>query len=335
VEKDEKYFEDKEVGKGTQKKYKEVLKQLKETKEEFKEFKETWNLLQNNKEEVIILPKESSEISEATAVAVISDWHVEEEVRSGPAIKNNRYNLEIAKKRSEKFFQKTVSLIKKEQQGVKITNLLIPILGDMITARPHEENLETCLLLPADAILYAETLLVSGIKFILAQTDLQITIVCHVGNHPRITKKVHHATETGNSLETLLYHALAQNFKLEPRVKFQIASEYHSFMKVYDTKIRFHHGHKINYNGGVGGLTIPVNKAIAQWNKINPVDLDIFGHFHTYMSMKNFIANGSLIGYNAFALSIKADWDVPRQAFFLIDKKHGVSVNIPIILDDK
>ena len=130
-----------------------------------------------------------------------------------------------------------------------------------------------------------------------------------------------------------MYHSLKQRFLSEPRVKFIIPEGYHSYMDIYGTKIRFHHGHSLRYQGGVGGLTIPVNKAIAQWNKITSVDLDIFGHWHTYMHLKNFVANGSLIGYNAFALSIKADFDVPKQAFFLIDKKLGPSIFAPIFVD--
>lgn len=281
----------------------------------------------------IIVPTLGLGDSEATAVAVASDWHIEEEVRQGKAIKNNRYNLNIAKKRADRFFQKIVSLTRKEQQDVTINNLVLALLGDFISGNIHEELLETCSCEPFEAIDEAQGMIESGINFLLEHTALNLIIVCHVGNHSRITKRIHHSTEIGNSIETAMYRSLKRRFSNEPRVVFNIASEYHSFLTVYDTKIRFHHGHDLRYQGGVGGLTIPVNKAIAQWNKINPVDLDIFGHWHTYMHMKNFVANGSLIGYNAFALSIKADFDVPKQAYFLIDKRLGPSIFAPIFVD--
>jgi len=281
----------------------------------------------------IIAPTLGLGDSEATAVAVASDWHIEEEVRQGKAIKNNRYNLNIAKKRADRFFQKIVSLTRKEQQDVTINNLVLALLGDFISGNIHEELLETCSCEPFEAIDEAQGMIESGINFLLEHTALNLIIVCHVGNHSRITKRIHHSTEIGNSIETAMYRSLKRRFSNEARVVFNIASEYHSFLTVYDTKIRFHHGHDLRYQGGVGGLTIPVNKAIAQWNKINPVDLDIFGHWHTYMHMKNFVANGSLIGYNAFALSIKADFDVPKQAYFLIDKRLGPSIFAPIFVD--
>jgi hypothetical protein len=153
--------------------------------------------------------------------------------------------------------------------------------------------------------------------------DVEFVIVCHSGNHGRMTKKQRIATEAGNSLEQYMYYSIRDFFKAEKRVKFIIATGYHSFVRFFEGRyeIRFHHGHMINYQGGVGGITIPVNKAIAQWNKAHPVNLDVFGHFHTRFDGGNFIANGSLIGYNAYAVSIKASYEKPSQTFFLVNKE--------------
>jgi hypothetical protein len=38
-----------------------------------------------------------------------------------------------------------------------------------------------------------------------------------------------------------------------------------------------------------------------------------------------------MIGYNSFALSIKADYEKPRQALFLMDKKRGRTCLWPIV----
>ena len=90
----------------------------------------------------------------------------------------------------------------------------------------------------------------------------------------------------------------------------------------------------MRYGGGVGGLTIPVNKAIAQWDKLHQVDLDVFGHFHQFMDGGKFISNGSLIGYNAYAMSIKAGFEPPKQAMFLIDKKRFKTFVAPILFTE-
>jgi hypothetical protein len=94
------------------------------------------------------------------------------------------------------------------------------------------------------------------------------------------------------------------------------------------------HGHNIRFAGGVGGVYIPINKAINQWNKLRHAYLDILGHFHTFRDGGNFIVNGSLCGYNAFAISIKADFEEPRQCFMLIDKKRGKTIVAPILLNE-
>jgi hypothetical protein len=132
-----------------------------------------------------------------------------------------------------------------------------------------------------------------------------------------------------------MYVHLKAYFRNEPRVTFIVAEGMHSYVKVYDTMIRFQHGHAIKYGGGVGGIYIPVNKSIAQWNKARHADLDVFGHFHQSKDGGNFICNGSLIGYNSFALSIKADYEQPKQQLFLMDKKRGRTCTWPILVGEK
>jgi len=46
------------------------------------------------------------------------------------------------------------------------------------------------------------------------------------------------------------------------------------------------------------------------------------------------LVNGSLIGYNSFALSIKASAERPQQMFALIDKVRGKTLVAPILLDE-
>jgi hypothetical protein len=144
---------------------------------------------------------------------------------------------------------------------------------------------------------------------------------------------VHVSTEAGNSLEFFMYHSMAQRFKGEKRVDFQISDGYHNYLQVYNYLIRLHHGHAIKYGGGVGGVTIPLNKAIAQWNKAMNVYLDIMGHWHQFRDSGNAIINGSLVGYAAYSLSIKADYERPRQGFFLLDKKRGKTIVAPVLLE--
>jgi hypothetical protein len=131
----------------------------------------------------------------------------------------------------------------------------------------------------------------------------------------------------------MIYANLAWHYKDNKRVKFVLQEGYFVYLDVYGFTLRFHHGHNMRYQGGVGGISIPVNKAINEWNKSRRADIEIFGHWHQKLDGGNYVCNGSLIGYNAFALSIKAACEKPSQTFFLLDKNEGKTIVAPIFLN--
>jgi hypothetical protein len=283
-----------------------------------------------------IEPREGSGTSEATPVLVGSDWHSEEIVKPSSVSGMNEFNPEICAKRVTRFFQAGLRLIRLLNQDVKINTVVLALLGDFITNDIHEaENAETNAALPIHAIISVQNHIVAGLEFLLNCSKYDFVIPCKVGNHSRTTRKVRHSSEAGHSLETLMYVNLAAYFRNEPRIRFVIDDGYHTYLDIYDKTIRFHHGHDLQYQGGVGGIFIPAFKAINQWNKGRWADLDVFGHFHQSKDGGNFLCNGSLIGYNAFALAIKADFEVPSQTLFMIDKKRGRTCTWPVFLDSK
>jgi hypothetical protein len=290
-------------------------------------------------QKIDIQPKLPSGTSESAAIIVASDWHTEERVLPDDVGGANKFDLDIAKERAVRLFQGGHRLWEICNRDTRIATIVLALLGDFITNTLHEDAQESNHLLPADAIWYAQNLIYNGVKFLLKETDVEEIIVpCHVGNHGRMTKKQRHGrVEAGNSLEHYMYRNLQAQLVNEPRVRFLIAEGYHSYLNLFGSyPIRFHHGHSIQYHGGVGGITIPVNKAINEWNKNQHVKLDCFGHFHQYMDGGNFIANGSLVGYNAYAVSIKAAYERPQQAFFLVNKKYNAkTITAPIFLTDE
>ena len=307
--------------------YEEALKTIGRQEQELSSL----NVISRGVETFAIEPQLPSGTSEATVVWVASDWHVEEKV--DPRVVNglNRHNMGIAKQRATTFFQAGLRLTNLLAQDVKIQTIVLALLGDFISGDIHEEVAEMAEVPPTEAAVYAQNLLISGIEFILEHSAYELVIPCHSGNHGRTTKTTRFAAENGHSLEYLMYLHLAAYFRHEPRVKFIISEGMHSYLKIYGQTLRFHHGHALRYQGGVGGLYIPVGKALHQWNLGRHADLDVFGHFHQLVDGGRFICNGSMIGYNAFALSIKAAYEPPRQALFLLDKKRGRTATWPIL----
>lgn len=271
--------------------------------------------------------------SEATAVWLASDWHVGEKVTMGQVNGLNEYTPAIAKARAEAYFKNGLRLTDMSAKEVTVKTIVLALLGDFITGHLHLDAVENNYLAPVEETLFAQNLIVSGIEYILANSSYDLIIPCHSGNHGRTTKFSHFGSENGHSLEYFMYCAIAGYFRNEKRVKVMIPEGSHSYLDVYGYTVRFLHGHDVKFGGGVGGLTIPLNKAISQWDKARPAYITCLGHFHQRFDGGSFMANGSLIGYNSFALSIKASAEKPAQQFFLIDKLRGKTIVAPILLD--
>lgn len=270
-----------------------------------------------------IKPREKGGHSESVAVVLASDFHLEELVNRNAVNGLNEFNLAISEARAKEFFRSVLRLIEITSKDTRIDKMVLALLGDFISGNIHADIAENVALGPSEALRFAEKVLASGIQFLLDNSKLSFVITCHSGNHGRITKEQRFATENANSFEYYMYHALANHFKGEKRIEWCISPSYHSYIDVFGHTIRFHHGHAIRYGGGIGGLFVPTYRAIANWNDGKRADLDCFGHFHQFRDGGSFICNGSLIGYNAYAVSIKAKFEKPKQCLFLIEKNRG------------
>ena len=194
--------------------------------------------------------------------------------------------------------------------------------------------METNALSPVEAVVFLRDMICSGIDLLLRETYLPIFIPTCVGNHGRTTVKKRIKTSCKNSYEWLLYMTLARHYEGNPRVKFSVGTGYHNTQEIMGRKVRFHHGDGLRYMGGVGGISIPVNKSIAQWDKVSPADFDIFGHWHTFLTYyPKWVSCGSLMGYSEYSVEIKADFQHPTQAFIVIDRKYGLVQSTPIFLE--
>jgi hypothetical protein len=273
--------------------------------------------------------------SEAVAVALASDWHIEEVVHGYQVADLNSFNEQVCLTRVQRYFRHLVKLVKKERQGTTIETLVLWLGGDFISGFIHDELIEGNRLMPIDAVLECQEHLASGIKYLLKHTDLKLVIPTSSGNHGRTTAKVHLSTESGNSLEYFMYCTLARMFAGNPRVTFMLNRGYHTYLDVWDNfTIRFHHGHSMRYLGGQSGIAGPATRMIKNWNEGRHANLDCFGHFHQLYRHGTFVGNGSLIGPGAYSWRGGFSPERPQQAFFLVDRDLGLTVFCPIILTE-
>lgn len=267
----------------------------------------------------------STDRREATAVALASDWHVGEKVDPSRVMGLNEFTPEIARLRARRYFEAVEWLITKERKYADIQNLVLALMGDFLSGYIHAELVESNFMSPIEEVRFTKALLIEGIDFLLrALPDLVIRIPCNFGNHDRTTDKTRIATASRNSYTWGLYHDLADWYRGNERVLFQIADGHHLVTEIYDLRLHTHHGDSVRSAGGIGGVTVPLNRAVVQWAAKYNSHISCVGHFHQYLSAERLVMNGSLIGYSTYA-----DWlpgaapEPAQQAFFLVDRKRG------------
>jgi hypothetical protein len=269
---------------------------------------------------------------ESAAILVLSDWHYEENIDPAKVGGRNEYNPTIASKRIRGIFQKTAALVDVSRGLTKIDELIIAPIGDMITGYIHEELVEGNWLSPTEACLAVQDELVSGIDFLIREIKpKRVVVPTAIGNHGRCTQKMRIGTAAENSFEWLMYRNLAWHYRRHnPKVQWIVGNGYHNVIEVKGRKVRLHHGDAIRYQGGVGGITVPVNKALAAWNQSERVDLDIFGHWHQSLEHRSWVSNGSLIGYGPYSVFIKAEFEEPSQSLVVMSRQRGKIMNLKV-----
>lgn len=282
-----------------------------------------------------IVPIFERDMSEREAVPVIvaSDWHIEETVTKCITNGKNEYNLDIAERSIKQFFSNATYMINRERKDIKINTVVVAILGDIINGVLRAEDLQNNSVTSIDALTIARSLIYSGIKKMAEDTGCDIKVICTVGNHGRITEKIFPSNQVHNSLEYLMYKTIERDFRDNTKVEVKVSESYYFMQEIFGMKIRFHHGHIFKFNGGIGGLSVPVLRKIAQMNLTENADLDVCGHFHSTQIFSNALLNGSIVGSNGYSMSLGIPFERPCQLFFMIDSKYGRTTVCPIFID--
>jgi hypothetical protein len=270
----------------------------------------------------------------ATVIVALSDWHVEERVDPATVNGLNDYDLEVADRRIAELAERFAALLEHERQLVTVDHVVVWLGGDFLSGHIHEDTAEMAQLAPLAATRWAGER-IRGFLDMVAGMARRVTVATNSGNHGRSTPKLRVGTELDHSFEQDLYLRLSAEER-QANVQWQVGTGYLNVVDLDGFKVRFHHGHAVSYGGGVGGITIPTNKAIAAWDRIDRADLTVFGHWHQFSWLRSsrYVSNGSLIGHSAYATRIKASYEPPCQAFVVVD--HGrreVTKALPLFCD--
>lgn len=311
-------------------KYKSALKQIEEfeKREQFVSHVESGRIFRWDEK------VKKGGVTQATAIVLLSDWHIEENVKGASVTHLNEYNPRVAERRVKRIAWKILEYLDRYCPMAKV--LYLGLMGDFITGYIHEELKETNSMSPTEATLYVKELLCALIDLILRKWDGKIVCVTVHGNHSRLTPKEMIKSSAANSIEWAMYQDLTRLYALESRVQFLNTISDHNYVSIYGRLVRFLHGTGIKYNNGVGGFTIPANRMIAKWND-SPLaaELTVFGHLHTHAIHKNLVANSSLIGHSEYGLRIGASYEPPSQSFIVFSKDRGAHFAVKMYGDEK
>ena len=269
---------------------------------------------------------------------MLSDFHWSEVVDPEQVFGKNEYRLEIAEKRLRYVIDRIITVLTKTLAVNEYPGIVVNLAGDLISGDIHDELTATNEkpIMPTFLHLY-ENLIAAVEK--LANVFGNVFIPCVHGNHSRNTKKVQAKDQAYTNFDWLLYHMLAKYFEDNDNVKFLIADGADVQYKVYNHVYRLTHGNQFRGGNGTIGFIYPVarghmKKQTAAVSYDHEYDTLLIGHFHQYMTLGNVIVNGSLVGYNEYALSNNYPFDLPKQALWITNKKYGITLNTPIIASD-
>lgn len=284
-----------------------------------------------------IKPSPGSMGKETISISLLSDVHIEEVVLPDSVLGLNSFNPEIAKKRLDNYFINLVKLVSHHQRNYSIKKHIIGLLGDIIGGFIHEELKQTNSMTPLEAIAFAKTCLMSGFKYLQDNLDVEeIDVICCVGNHGRNTDKLQFANLTETSYEWFLYEDLRMMCEIMGLNKFKFVNPKSGFVitQIFGEKYMFTHGNLgFSYKGGVGGIYVPF---LRYFGKVAPtfgIKRIFFGHYHTTLDIKEGVGNGSVKGYDSYAISKGLPFEPPQQSMVLLNERKGFTNFQSIFLD--
>ena len=258
------------------------------------------------------------------AIALFSDAHIDETVNPDSVLGLNEYDTEIAKERVSAYFANLATCLKRDA----VSDLYFASLGDTISGFIHPHLEQENGMTPQEAVLFGQSLIVSGLKYLREKLPaVSITFIGISGNHSRTTKKIQASNGYKLSYEWIMYHNVKQICEgLELDIEFIIPESELALIETPDNKrYIFCHGFQVQSKGTgtVAGIYPALQRLAMKWQKVFQQDKIFLGHYHTNVSIPTATVNGSIIGYNAFALSNGMGYEEPAQQYEVYDSEVG------------
>lgn len=282
-------------------------------------------------------PKRKSKVT-GVPFLMLSDWHWAEVVRPSEVSGVNAYNLEIAHKRVKRLVATAIELLTVDLANARYDGIVIGLGGDMFSGDIHEELKQT----NENPVIPSVLDLLGVLVWLVNQfADIfgRVFVVGVTGNHGRNTKKIQAKERWATSYDWLLYALLARHFENDKRVTIAAPEAPEYGFSIYGHRYLLTHGDEFRGGDGIIGPLGPatrgrVRKQSRDTTMNRGFDTLVMGHWHTLAQLPNLVINGSLKGYDEFAMRMNFAFERPAQAMWITHPEHGITHQMPIYLED-
>lgn len=268
----------------------------------------------------------------------LSDWHWDEVIFAEQVNYVNAFNRKIAIRRAKMCFEKTTDLLINHMAKPDYPHIVVGLGGDMLSGNIHEELRETNEAPIAKSIMNLLENMIAGFDLLVTHFG-KVLVYAIPGNHGRFDKKPRFKNKVYDNFEWLFYQLLARHYRGDDRFHFKISDSTDCFFNIYNTTYLMTHGDQFKGGDGISGIFSPIVRGDAKKRKRymamkQMYDILICGHFHQHITpSRGTLVNGSLKGYDEYAMEHNFDFDIPTQAMWLTHPVWGVTARWPIYLE--
>jgi len=217
-------------------------------------------------------------------VAPLSDTHIGESVNLQQMGGMNQYDFEIFNNRLHGWAIQLLNLVTYRRNSADVNELVIPLLGDMVSGDIHEElsktNIDHCM----GQMIRGANLISQALRYLAPHFD-SIKIPCVVGNHGRMTKKPPMKNKYMD-WDYLMYQWIAAFCRNHSNIEFDISQSFFHIFNVANRNILITHGDAVSGGGSQQSLmkTVSNLRSMLQYNQVGTekthFDSVMLGHFH-------------------------------------------------------
>lgn len=286
------------------------------------------------------MPKGGRANQPAVGLMHLSDFHVGEVVRRDEVNGLNEYSPDIFRVRFRRYISAALEILPRWASDCNLKGAVMAMNGDLVSGDIHDELCRTNALTSHEQVMICAEEISAAAKMI-ADSLGAVWIVFTPGNHGRTTQKTHAKRTALLSYDCLIGQIVKTSLANDSRVSVTISSGRDMVYPILGHTVMQSHGDALGAGGGQGfaGPGLPIIRGAKKAEYVGMVvdqryDIILTAHYHSSMNIGRVMANGSMIGWNEFALSIRATPEPPQQWLALVTERWGIRERAEIKLED-